>query len=99
MKRLSIHFIFLCIFLFSSSFGLIEYNSLKSKAKTVQLDSTQKVHSVQVLKSNYPTNLPEQEKTQKEKEDTNFMVECLTKYLIIGIKTVFTTLLKIVLSL
>lgn len=98
MKRFSIHFIILSLFFFTSSFGLIEYHSLKTKAKTIQLDSTQKTNSIQSLKKNYSTSLQEKQTSQKEKEDSNLITESLTKYLMIGVKTIFTTIIKIVLS-
>ncbi|MFM6948885.1 MAG: hypothetical protein ACKOWQ_07725 [Aquirufa sp.] len=98
MKRLSIYFIFISLFIFTSSFGLLEYNSLTTKAKTIQLDSTQKAQSLQSLKSNYPNEITEEKKQQKETEESNFIVQNLAKYVLVGIKTVFTALIKFALS-
>ena len=98
MKRFSIQLIFLSLFIFTSSFGLIEYNSLRTKTVTIQLDSAQKVRTIQSIHSNYTTQLAEEQKSKKKEDNTSIILENLAKYLIIGIKTVFTTLIKIALS-
>lgn len=85
-------FIALLTILFFCNFGRVEYSALNPKATTVQLDSTFKTTSSTSTKVSRPT---EQEQETAEASEENFG---WSNYIILGIKTFFATLLKILVA-
>lgn len=78
--------------LFFCNFGRVEYSALNPKAKTVQVDSTYKVSS------NTATKLPRP--TEQETETTEASEESFSwsSYIVLGIKTLFASLFKILIA-
>jgi hypothetical protein len=85
-------FIALLTILFFCNFGRVEYSALNPKATTVQLDSTFKTTSSTFTKVSRPT---EQEQETAEASEENFG---WSNYIVLGIKTFFATLLKILVA-
>jgi hypothetical protein len=85
-------FIALLTILFFCNFGRVEYSALNPKATTVQLDSTYKTTSSTSTKVSRPT---EQEQETAEASEENFG---WSNYIVLGIKTFFATLLKILVA-
>jgi hypothetical protein len=85
-------FIALLTILFFCNFGRVEYSALNPKATTVQLDSTFKTTSSKTTKVSRPT---EQEQETAEASEENFG---WSNYIVLGIKTFFATLLKILVA-
>jgi hypothetical protein len=85
-------FIALLTILFFCNFGRVEYSALNPKATTVQLDSTFKTTSSTTTKVSRPT---EQEQETAEASEENFG---WSNYIVLGIKTFFATLLKILVA-
>ena len=85
-------FIALLTILFFCNFGRVEYSALNPKATTVQLDSTFKTTSSTSTKVSRPT---EQEQDTAEASEENFG---WSNYIVLGIKTFFATLLKILVA-
>jgi hypothetical protein len=85
-------FIALLTILFFCNFGRVEYSALNPKATTVQLDSTFKTTSSTSTKVSRPT---EQEQETAEASEENFG---WSNYIVLGIKTFFATLLKILVA-
>lgn len=78
--------------LFFCNFGRVEYSALNPKATTIQLDSTFKTTSSTSTKVSRPT---EQEQETAEASEENFG---WSNYIVLGIKTFFATLLKILVA-
>jgi hypothetical protein len=78
--------------LFFCNFGRVEYSALNPKAKTIQLDSTYKVSSSTATKLSRPI---EQELETVEASEESFG---WSNYIVLGIKTVFASLLKILVA-
>lgn len=78
--------------LFFCNFGRVEYSALNPKAKTIQVDSTYKVTS------STTTKLPRQ--TEQEPETAEASEESFgwSSYIVLGIKTLFASLLKILVA-
>jgi hypothetical protein len=85
-------FIALLTILFFCNFGRVEYSALNPKATTVQLDSTFKTTSSTTTKVSRPT---EKEQETAEASEENFG---WSNYIVLGIKTFFATLLKILVA-
>jgi hypothetical protein len=85
-------FIALLTILFFCNFGRVEYSALNPKATTIQLDSTFKTTSSTSTKVSRPT---EQEQETAEASEENFG---WSNYIVLGIKTFFATLLKILVA-
>ena len=87
-------FIALLTILFFCNFGRVEYSALNPKASTVQLDSTYKTtgNTTTNTKVSRPT---EQEQETAEASEENFG---WSNYIVLGIKTFFATLLKILVA-
>jgi hypothetical protein len=85
-------FIALLTIMFFCNFGRVEYSALNPKATTVQLDSTFKTTSSTSTKVSRPT---EQEQETAEASEENFG---WSNYIVLGIKTFFATLLKILVA-
>jgi hypothetical protein len=85
-------FIALLTILFFCNFGRVEYSALNPKATTVQLDSTFKTTNSTSTKVSRPT---EQEQETAEASEENFG---WSNYIVLGIKTFFATLLKILVA-
>lgn len=85
-------FIALLTILFFCNFGRVEYSALNPKATTVQLDSTYKTTNTTTNKVSRPT---EQEQETAESSEENFG---WSNYIVLGIKTFFATLLKILVA-
>lgn len=85
-------FIALLTILFFCNFGRVEYSALNPKATTVQLDSTFKTTSSTSTNVSRPT---EQEQETAEASEENFG---WSNYIVLGIKTFFATLLKILVA-
>jgi hypothetical protein len=85
-------FIALLTILFFCNFGRVEYSALNPKATTVQLDSTFKTTSSTSTKVSRPT---EQEQETAEASEENFG---WSNYIVLGIKSFFATLLKILVA-
>jgi hypothetical protein len=100
MKSLFIKFVTLAVFVVLSSFGLVEYHSIKTKANFIQTDSTGKSHNVRMNKNLYTTSKQKSNASDStnESEESTFKIDDVVKYLIVGIKTVITACFKIVLS-
>jgi hypothetical protein len=87
-------FIALLTILFFCNFGRVEYSALNPKATTVELDSTFKTTSSTSTKVSRPTE-QEQEQETAEASEENFG---WSNYIVLGIKTFFATLLKILVA-
>jgi hypothetical protein len=85
-------FIALLTILFFCNFGRVEYSALNPKARTVQLDSTYKTTSNINTKVSRPT---EQEQETAEASEKNFG---WSNYIVLGIRTFFAALLKILVA-
>jgi hypothetical protein len=85
-------FFALLTILFFCNFGRVEYSALNPKATTIQLDSTFKTTSSTSTKVSRPT---EQEQETAEASEENFG---WSNYIVLGIKTFFATLLKILVA-
>jgi hypothetical protein len=80
--------------MFFCNFGRVEYSALNPKAKIIQSDSTTKSLSLStpnIVKAN--TNQTETETTDVAEESAGW-----SKYLVLGIKTFFATLLKLLIA-
>ena len=78
--------------LFFCNFGRIEYSALNPKATTVQLDSTYKSTSSTTTKVARQTE-QEQETVEASEEKFGW-----SNYIVLGIKTFFAALLKILVA-
>lgn len=78
--------------LFFCNFGRVEYSALNPKAKTIQVDSTYKVTSSTAPKL---TRQTEQEPETTEASEESFG---WSSYIVLGIKTLFASLLKILVA-
>lgn len=78
--------------LFFCNFGRIEYSALNPKATTVQLDSTYKSTSSTTTKVARQTE-QEQETVEASEEKFGW-----SNYIVLGIKTFFAKLLKILVA-
>ncbi|MHA8067559.1 hypothetical protein V7S76_12875 [Aquirufa sp. ROCK2-A2] len=100
MKNLSIKIIILFVFITTSSFGLIEYNSIKAKQNTqITSDSLKNKYPINSLSSKYPSDLEEKKDTSKESEQSANNIQKWGSYLILGVKKILTTLIKIIFSI
>jgi len=87
-------FIALLTILFFCNFGRVEYSALNPKASTVQLDSTYKTTGNSATKVSRPTE-QEQEQETAEASEENFG---WSNYIVLGIRTFFAALLKILVA-
>ena len=90
MKKLIIALFTISLF---CNFGRVEYSALNPKAKTIQTDSTSRLvsaNTAKVVSSELPSD---QESPETSEESTGW-----TKYLALGIKTFFATLLKLLVA-
>jgi hypothetical protein len=85
-------FIALLTILFFCNFGRVEYSALNPKATTVQLDSTYKSTSSTTTKVARQTE-QEQETVEASEEKFGW-----SNYIVLGIKTFFAALLKILVA-
>lgn len=85
-------FIAFLTILFFCNFGRIEYSALNPKATTVQLDSTYKSTSSTTTKVARQTE-QEQETVEASEEKFGW-----SNYIVLGIKTFFAKLLKILVA-
>lgn len=81
--------------LFFCNFGRVEYSALNPKSKTVQVDSTYKSMGTTEAKVNNATNREQSEQESTEATDENYG---WSKYIVLGVKTFFATLLKILIA-
>ena len=90
MKKLIIALFTISLF---CNFGRVEYSALNPKAKTVQTDSTGRIVTTNPSKV-VPSETPaEQDSPEASEESTGW-----SKYVALGIKTFFATLLKILIA-
>ena len=78
--------------LFFCNFGRVEYSALNHKAKIILVDSSAK---------SMPANSPmvdKQDLTEQESTETSEESSGWSKYIAIGIKTFFATLLKLLIA-
>jgi hypothetical protein len=90
MKKLIIALFTISLF---CNFGRVEYSALNPKAKTIQTDSTTRIASAnttKVLSSDLPSD---QESPDAREESTGW-----AKYVVLGIKTFFASLLKLLVA-
>ena len=90
MKKLIIALFTISLF---CNFGRVEYSALNPKAKTIQTDSTARIataNNTKVISSELPSD---QESPETKEENTGW-----AKYVALGIKTFFATLLKILVA-
>jgi hypothetical protein len=90
MKKLIIALFTISLF---CNFGRVEYSALNPKAKTIQTDSTSRIvsaNTAKVVSSELPSD---QESPETSEESTGW-----AKYLALGIKTFFATLLKLLVA-
>ncbi len=87
-------FIALLTILFFCNFGRVEYSALNPKASTVQLDSTYKTTGNATSKVSRPTEQEQEQETTEASEESFGW----SKYIVLGIKTFFATLLKILVA-
>lgn len=81
--------------LFFCNFGRVEYSALNPKSKTVQVDSTYKSMGTTEVKVKNATNREQSEQESTEATDENYG---WSKYIVLGVKTFFATLLKILIA-
>jgi hypothetical protein len=90
MKKLIIALFTILLF---CNFGRVEYSALNPKAKTIQTDSTSRIvsaNTAKVVSSELPSD---QESPETSEESTGW-----AKYVALGIKTFFATLLKLLVA-
>ncbi|MFM1820487.1 MAG: hypothetical protein RLZZ402_846 [Bacteroidota bacterium] len=90
MKKLIIALFTISLF---CNFGRVEYSALNPKAKTIQLDSTARITSVNTTKV-ISSDLPSDQDSPETSEESSDW----TKYVALGIKTFFATLLKLLVA-
>jgi hypothetical protein len=78
--------------LFFCNFGRVEYSALNPKAKIIQVDS-----SAKSMPANSP-KLDKQDVSEQESTETSDESRGWSKYIVIGIKTFFATLLKLLIA-
>ena len=90
MKKLIIALFTISLF---CNFGRVEYSALNPKAKTIQMDSTARIVTANPSKVT-PNGIPsEQESPEASDESAGW-----AKYIALGIKTFFATLLKLLVA-
>jgi hypothetical protein len=90
MKKLIIALFTISLF---CNFGRVEYSALNPKAKTIQLDSSARIVVANPSKVT-PNEIPsEQESPEASDESAGW-----AKYIALGIKTFFATLLKLLVA-
>ena len=90
MKKLIIALFTISLF---CNFGRVEYSALNPKAKTVQTDSTARMATANPSKV-VPSETPKvQDSPEASEENTGW-----SKYVALGIKTFFATLLKLLVA-
>ncbi|MEY4308398.1 MAG: hypothetical protein RL422_601 [Bacteroidota bacterium] len=90
MKKLIIALFTISLF---CNFGRVEYSALNPKAKTIQMDSTARIVAANPSKVT-PNEIPsEQESPEASDESAGW-----AKYIALGIKTFFATLLKLLVA-
>ncbi len=90
MKKLIIALFTISLF---CNFGRVEYSALNPKAKTIQTDSSARIataNNTKVISNDLPSD---QESPETSEESTGW-----AKYLALGIKTFFATLLKLLVA-
>lgn len=80
--------------LFFCNFGRVEYSALNPKATTVQLDSTYKSTSSTTTKVARQTEQEQEQETVEASEEKFGW----SNYIVLGIKTFFAALLKILVA-
>jgi hypothetical protein len=90
MKKLIIALFTISLF---CNFGRVEYSALNPKAKTIQTDSTSRIVSANTAKVVSSELHSDQESPETSEESTGW-----AKYLALGIKTFFATLLKLLVA-
>ncbi|UAJ13082.1 hypothetical protein [Aquirufa lenticrescens] len=90
MKKLIIAFFTISLF---CNFGRVEYSALNPKAKTIQTDSTARIAALNPSKATRSELPSEQESPEASEESTGW-----AKYVALGIKTFFATLLKLLVA-
>ncbi len=78
--------------LFFCNFGRVEYSALNPKAKIILVDS-----SAKSMPANSP-KLDKQDVSEQESTETSDESSGWSKYIVIGIKTFFATLLKLLIA-
>ena len=78
--------------LFFCNFGRVEYSALNPKAKIILVDS-----SAKSMPANSP-KLDQQDVSEQESTETPDESSGWSKYIVIGIKTFFATLLKLLIA-
>ena len=90
MKKLIIALFTISLF---CNFGRVEYSALNPKAKTIQLDSSARIVTANTSKIT-PNEIPsEQDSPEASDESAGW-----AKYIALGIKTFFATLLKLLVA-
>ena len=90
MKKLIIALFTISLF---CNFGRVEYSALNPKAKTIQTDSSARIataNNTKVISNDLPSD---QESPETSEESTGW-----AKYVVLGIKTFFATLLKLLVA-
>ncbi len=90
MKKLIIALFTISLF---CNFGRVEYSALNPKAKTIQTDTTARLaptNTTKVVNSDLPSD---QESPETTEESSGW-----AKYVVLGIKTFFATLLKLLIA-
>jgi hypothetical protein len=90
MKKLIIALFTISLF---CNFGRVEYSALNPKAKTIQTDSTTRLASANTTKVVSNDLASDQESPETTEERTGWV-----KYIVLGIKTFFGTLLKLLVA-
>lgn len=90
MKKLIIALFTISLF---CNFGRVEYSALNPKAKTIQTDSTARIASANTTKV-ISNDLPSDQESPETSEESAGWV----KYVALGIKTFFATLLKLLVA-
>lgn len=78
--------------LFFCNFGRVEYSALNPKAKIIRVDSSAK--PMQAISP----KLDKQDVSEQESTETSDQSSGWLKYIVIGIKTFFATLLKLLIA-
>ena len=92
MKKGLIGIIAILIF---CSFGRVEYSALNPKAKTIQVDSSSASLNLAEAKA---MKMESREQSEKESTESTEENQGWSKYIVLGVKTFFATLLKLLIA-
>ncbi|CAM3306142.1 hypothetical protein [Aquirufa ecclesiirivi] len=97
MKK-SIHFLgVVMIYIMTSSFGLVEYSAMRPQTYFVGIDSTKQFkHPLSSSAKKEFIQVQKKEEDNQQDAQLNEERSHWTKYIVIGVKTIFSTLLSLV---